>query len=95
MLSSIRVICGVRVKLVEPGYAPTTRFALNSEVRVEDLIPEAYAAFAEPIFAGFANPTLVTNERDVAEAVWQAAGDESGRLRFPAGADAVALTRGD
>ena len=85
---------GVRVKLVEPGYAPTTRFAHNTEVRIEDLIPEAYAAFAEPIFAAFANPTLVTKEGDVAEAVWQAAGDESGRLRFPAGADAAALARG-
>jgi len=85
---------GVRVKLVEPGYAPTTRFAHNTEVRIEDLIPEAYAAFAEPIFAAFANLTLVTKEGDVAEAVWQAAGDESGRLRFPAGADAAALARG-
>ncbi|TCT04983.1 SDR family oxidoreductase [Aquabacter spiritensis] len=81
----------VRVKLVEPGYAPTTRFAHNCGVRVEDLIPEAYAAFAAPIFAGYAKPALVTTEADVAEAVWQAANDRSGRLRFPAGADAVAL----
>ena len=44
----------VRVKLVEPGYGPTTRFAQNTDVRIEDLIPEAYAAFAEPIFAAFA-----------------------------------------
>lgn len=84
----------MRVKLVEPGYAPTTRFADSSDVRVEDLIPEAYAAFAQPIFAGFANPTLVTKETDVAEAVWLAAGDESGQLRFAAGADAVALALG-
>jgi len=84
----------VRVKLVEPGYAPTTRFAHNTDVRVEDLIPEAYAAFAQPIFAGFANPALVTKETDVAEAVWQATTDDSGRLRFPAGADAVALAGG-
>jgi NAD(P)-dependent dehydrogenase (short-subunit alcohol dehydrogenase family) len=81
----------VRVKLVEPGYAPSTRFAQNTELRVEDLIPEAYAAFAEPIFAGFARPALVTKESDVAEAVWQAANDVSGQLRFPAGPDAVAL----
>lgn len=81
----------VRVKLVEPGYAPTTRFAHNTEVRVEDLIPEAYASFAQPIFAAFAQPTMVTTEADVAEAVWRAANDMSGQLRFPAGADAVAL----
>ena len=84
---------GVRAKLVEPGYAPTTRFAANSELRVADLIPEAYAEFAAPIFSGFSNPALVTTERDVAEAVWAAANDLGGQLRFPAGADAMALAR--
>jgi NAD(P)-dependent dehydrogenase (short-subunit alcohol dehydrogenase family) len=81
----------VRVKLVEPGYAPTTRFAENTQVRIEDMIPEAYASFAGPVFAAFATPALVTKETDVAEAVWQAANDISGQLRFPAGPDAVAL----
>ena len=61
---------GVKVKLVEPGYAPTTRFAQNTQVRVEDLISEAYASFAQPIFAAFAKPAMVTKETDVAEAVW-------------------------
>ncbi len=83
----------IRVKLVEPGYAPTTRFTHNTGVRIEDLIPAAYATFAAPIFAGFAQPPLVTTERDVAETVWQAANDLSDRLHFPAGADAVALAR--
>ncbi|WDZ81168.1 SDR family oxidoreductase (plasmid) [Ensifer adhaerens] len=83
----------VRVKLVEPGYAPTTRFAHNTTMRVEDLIPQAYAEFAAPIFAQFADPPLVTTEADVAEAVWQAANDQSGQLHFPAGADAVALAK--
>ena len=78
-------------RLVEPGYAPTTRFAHNTEVKVEELIPTAYADFAGPIFAAFAEPALVTKESDVAEAVWQAANDVSGRLHFPAGPDAVAL----
>ncbi|MET0281678.1 MAG: SDR family oxidoreductase [Steroidobacteraceae bacterium] len=82
---------GVRVKLVEPGYAPTTRFAYNTEVRVEDLIPPAYADFARPIFAAFAHPALTTREADVAEAIWRAANDTTGQLRYPAGADAVAL----
>ena len=83
----------VRVKLVEPGYAPTTRFARNTTMRVEDLIPAAYADFAAPIFAQFAAPPLVTTETDVAGAVWQAANDLSGQLHFPAGADAVALAK--
>jgi len=85
---------GIRVRLVEPGYAPTTRFAHNTGVRLEELIPDAYAAFAAPVLAGFAAPAQVTTESDVAEAVWQAANDLSARLRYPAGADAVALAQG-
>jgi NAD(P)-dependent dehydrogenase (short-subunit alcohol dehydrogenase family) len=53
--------------------------------------PEAYMPFAGPIFAAFAQPAAVTTEQDVAEVVWQAANDRSERLRFAAGADAVAL----
>lgn len=82
---------GIAAKLVEPGYGPTTRFAENSDVRLEDMIPPAYAAFAEPIMAGFAQPAMTTSESDVAEAIWNAVHDTSGQLRFPAGPDAVAL----
>ena len=82
---------GIRAKLVVPGYAPTTRFAVNTDIPVTDLVPRAYAAFAEAVFAGFAYPALTTRETDVAEAVWHAANDMSDRLRYPAGADAVAL----
>jgi len=84
---------GVRVKLVEPGYAPTTRFAQNAELRIEEMIPEAYSSSAQPIFAAFAQPALTTTESDVAQAVWNAANDSAGQLRFPAGADAVALAQ--
>ncbi|MGQ3210892.1 MAG: SDR family oxidoreductase [Shinella sp.] len=82
----------IQAKLVEPGYAPTTSFAQNTSVRVEDLIPEVYADFAAPIFQTFAQPALTTREIDVAEAVWRAVNDGTGTLRFPAGADAVALS---
>jgi len=83
----------VQVKLVEPGYGPTTRFTSNGGPRMEGLIPEAYAPFAEPIFSAFAQPAAVTTESDVAEVVWRAANDATGQLRFPAGADAVALAQ--
>ena len=83
----------VRVKLVEPGYCPSTRFTINGGSRMEGLIPEAYEAFAQPIFAAFAQPALVTTPSDVAEAVYRAANDASGQIRFPAGPDAVALAR--
>jgi NAD(P)-dependent dehydrogenase (short-subunit alcohol dehydrogenase family) len=81
----------VRVKLVEPGYCPNTRFTANGGERMQGLIPKSYMPFAQPIFAAFAKPAQVTRESDVAEVVWQAANDDSGRLRFAAGADAVAL----
>lgn len=84
---------GVSVKLVEPGYGPTTRFTSNSGNRMEGLIPEVYAPFAQQVFAAFVQPTAVTTEADVAEGVWRAANDTTGQLRFPAGADAVALAQ--
>lgn len=83
----------VRVKLVEPGYGPTTRFTSNGGSRMAGLFPEAYAAFAKPILASFAQVTTVTTESDVAEAVYRAANDASGQLRFPAGADALTLAQ--
>lgn len=81
----------VRVKLVEPGYGPTTRFTENGGARMSGLIPEVYRPFADPIFAAFAKPSAVTTEADVAQVVWQAANDMSERLHFAAGPDAVAL----
>lgn len=82
---------GVGVKLVQPGYAPTTRFGANAIVPVEDLLPAEYAEFARPILEAFARPTLVTRESDVAEAIWAAVHDTTEQLHFPAGADAIAL----
>jgi NAD(P)-dependent dehydrogenase (short-subunit alcohol dehydrogenase family) len=84
---------GVRVKLVEPGYCPNTRFTGNARHRPEQLIPEAYAPFAQRVLSAFAQPAAVTTERDVAEAVFRAANDTTGTLRFPAGPDAVALAQ--
>ncbi|AGU53699.1 NAD(P)-dependent oxidoreductase, SDR family [Variovorax paradoxus B4] len=83
----------VRVKLVEPGYGPGTRFTANGAERMQGLIPEAYGPFAQSIFAALGSPTAVTAEPDVAEAVWRAAGDPAATLRYPAGADAIALAR--
>jgi NAD(P)-dependent dehydrogenase (short-subunit alcohol dehydrogenase family) len=83
----------VRARLVEPGYGPSTRFSSNTGSRMDGLIPEAYAPFAQQVFAAFTQPAAVTTEADVAQGVWLAANDVSGQLRFPAGADAVALAQ--
>jgi NAD(P)-dependent dehydrogenase (short-subunit alcohol dehydrogenase family) len=83
----------IHVKLVEPGYAPTTRFTANGGERMQGLFPDAYAAFVNPILEAFTQVTTVTKECDVADAVYRAANDLSSQLRFPAGPDAVALAR--
>ena len=82
---------GISVKLVEPGYGPTTAFAANTDIKLEDVLPEPYGSYAAPILAGMAEPALFTTEGDVAEAVWAAVHDTPGRPHFPAGADAQAL----
>lgn len=83
----------VRVKVVEPGYGPTTRFTENGGARMHGLIPEPYAPFAQQVFGQFAQVKTVTRETDVAEVVWQAANDTSANRHFPAGPDAVALAK--
>ncbi|MFC7288159.1 SDR family oxidoreductase [Herminiimonas glaciei] len=83
----------VKVKLVEPGYGPSTSFTSNTGSRMDGLIPEAYAPYAQEVFASFAQPAAVTTESDVAQEVWRAANDTSGQLRFAAGEDALALVR--
>ena len=70
----------VRVNLVEPGDAPTTRFTSNGGRRRAGPVPEADARFAEPIFAAFARPAAVTTEADVVEALYCAANEVSGQL---------------
>ncbi|MEZ4328489.1 MAG: SDR family oxidoreductase [Polyangiales bacterium] len=82
---------GIRAKLVEPGYCATTAFASNTGARAGGDMPEAYAPFVQQVFAAYAAPAEHTRETDVAEAVYRAATDTSGQLRFPAGPDAVAL----
>lgn len=82
---------GITVKLVEPGYGPTTAFAQNTDIRLEDVLPEPYGSHAGPILAGMAEPAMFTTEADVAGAVWAAVHDESGQSHFPAGADALVL----
>jgi len=78
----------VKARLVEPGYAPTTKFTDNVRGRFQGLFPAEYDAFTQACFARMAAyPTPYCTEAEVAEAAFAAATDESQRLRFPAGAD--------
>ncbi|MDH0866646.1 SDR family oxidoreductase [Mitsuaria sp. GD03876] len=82
---------GVRVRLVEPGYGPGTRFSANAGERMHGLITEPYADYAQGVFKAFAGASLTTTPADVAQAVWEAVNDPSERMHFPAGPDALAL----
>jgi NAD(P)-dependent dehydrogenase (short-subunit alcohol dehydrogenase family) len=81
----------IRVSLVLPGRAPTTRFGENAQTRMQGTIPEAYAGLAQDVFAQWAQSSAVTTSVDVAEAVWRAVNDPSSPIRIVAGADALAL----
>jgi len=85
----------VRVHLVLPGRAPSTRFGENAKARMQDAIPEAYAGLAKSVFEAWGQATEVTHAADVAQAVWRAANDPSCPLCQAAGADAVALLAPD
>jgi len=79
---------GIKARLVEPGYAPTTNFSAGSGPRMQGLIPENYGAFARSYFEKMANyPTPYCTEAEVAEAVFAAATDTGDRIRYPAGPD--------
>lgn len=78
----------IRARLVEPGYAPTTRFAANGSERMDGLLPADYHDFTQACFAKMAHyPTAYCTEAEVADAVLAAATDEGDRLRYLAGAD--------
>lgn len=81
----------VRVRVVLPGRAPDTRFGENAQPRMAAGFPEAYAALAQNVFAGWQGDHPITRSVQVAEAVWLAATDAGSPVHIPAGDDAVEL----
>jgi short-subunit dehydrogenase len=61
----------VRVKLVEPGYGPTTRFTSNGARAWPGSFPRRTRLSRGGTFAAFAQPAAVTTESDVVEGVWR------------------------
>ena len=87
---------GVRAHVVLPGSAPETPFGQNARAMMQHqgvTVPEAYAAFAQGVFARMGAPRTgaVTRSADVVEAIWRAVTDPTSPVRLPAGADALAL----
>jgi NAD(P)-dependent dehydrogenase (short-subunit alcohol dehydrogenase family) len=81
---------GIHVKIVEPGYGPGTKFE-SSMMALNDAnsFPAPYQGQLGVLMGSI--PKDSTNNQDVAEAVFRAVNDTSPTLRFPAGADAVAI----
>ena len=83
---------GIRVKVVQPGLAPSTSFAANSGRSTDSLVPPAYVAYADRyIKSMFDYPTAYTSEDDVAQVVYAAVTGDNETLRYPAGADSAML----
>jgi NAD(P)-dependent dehydrogenase (short-subunit alcohol dehydrogenase family) len=91
-LSHELALFGIRARIVEPGYAPTTNLGANGAERMQGLTPPPYDGFAQACFAKLQNyPTAYSTEQDSAEAVFRAATDEGDQVRYPAGADTKML----
>ena len=79
----------IRVKLVEPGAMRTTNFTATGMAASQDApVPEGYKAYFDHALGAMMNyPFESTEELAVAETVYQAANDDTHRLRYPVGPD--------
>ena len=81
----------IRVRVVLPGRAPHTSFSENARSRMTGF-PEAYGETVQKVFAGWEQESEpVTEQGDVAAAIWRAVTDDAAPAHLPSGADAMAL----
>lgn len=84
---------GIAVKLVEPGFVPTTNIIQQILERSRAVpVPSAYQAFVDQTMAMYMGEPFyeLGTEADVAQAIVAAASDSGGRLRYVVGGDAKA-----
>ena len=82
---------GIRVKIVEPG-GVATDFGGRSFVFTNDESMTEYQETVQKLFAGFGDSLGSPAPASmVAEVIWQAATDDTPRLRYIAGKDAEKL----
>lgn len=83
----------VQVKVVEPGFVPTTGFLAQTSKRFEAIeAPEAYLPFIQQQMAAFQMEPpagYLATEDDVAATVLAASTDETGPSRYLVGGDAA------
>jgi NAD(P)-dependent dehydrogenase (short-subunit alcohol dehydrogenase family) len=78
------------LKLIEPGFVPTTRLVEKQWAGASDLvIPPEYEAYVAQRLALFQSefPVRLATAQDVADAVFSATNDESNQLRWVVGDD--------
>ncbi|OOM73697.1 3-oxoacyl-[acyl-carrier-protein] reductase FabG [Clostridium puniceum] len=84
----------ISIKLVEPGFMPTTNFMTSETATKEISIPPSYKSYFDTLMQTMtASPGEFSDVNKVAEQVYYAACDESNRLRYPAGPDSEALAK--
>ncbi|GAA3597233.1 SDR family oxidoreductase [Kineosporia mesophila] len=87
----------VRVKVVEPGFVPTTNFFETTIGRFRTIpVPDSYATTVKATLDGFQvqpPPGYLATDDDVVEAILAAATEESDRLRIRVGGDSEDLGR--
>lgn len=82
---------GVRVKIVEPGHVATDFGGRSFDFSNDESLTE-YQSVVQGVFAGFgAAIESAATATDIAEVIYQAANDESDKLRYPAGHGAAEL----
>ncbi len=82
---------GIQVRIVEPGMIKTNFGGSSFDFAVDDTLPE-YLPTVEVMGKLFGQLAANSAEPEVvAEVIWQAANEDSNRLRFRAGADAEQL----
>jgi NAD(P)-dependent dehydrogenase (short-subunit alcohol dehydrogenase family) len=79
------------LKLIEPGFVPTTRLAEKAQANapVLTIVPPEYEAYVNQRMAVLSSefPVELATPEDVADAILASVNDETGQLRWVVGAD--------
>jgi hypothetical protein len=79
------------LKLIEPGFVPTTRLVEKAQANapVLTIVPPEYEAYVNQRMAVFTSefPVELATPEDVADAILASVNDETGQLRWVVGAD--------
>jgi NAD(P)-dependent dehydrogenase (short-subunit alcohol dehydrogenase family) len=80
------------LKLIEPGFVPTTQLVAKAQATAPDLIiPPEYASYVNQRMAVFSSefPVKLATPDDVADVILASVSDETGQLRWVVGDDQV------